>query len=82
MGIRHMAEDFMAAMAVAACPADLNDALVAISTAMGFAYFALSHHVDIARVGARAIRLHNYPDQWADYYDRNALGVSDPVHRA
>ena len=29
-----------------------------------------------------AIRLHNYPDRWADYYDANALGVSDPVHRA
>jgi LuxR family quorum-sensing system transcriptional regulator CciR len=77
-----MAEEFMVAVAAAACPADLTDALLAISTAMGFAYFALSHHVDIARVGARAIRLHNYPDQWADYYDRNALGVSDPVHRA
>lgn len=61
---------------------DLRQALLAVSAQLGFTYFALSHHVDIARVGGDAIRLHNYPARWADYYDRNALGVSDPVHRA
>ena len=29
-----------------------------------------------------AIRLHNYPDGWVDYFDGQKLGASDPVHRA
>lgn len=61
---------------------DLRQALTAITAQLGFTYFALSHHVDVVRVGDDAIRLHNYPARWADYYDENALGVSDPVHRA
>lgn len=61
---------------------DLAAAMAAIAVDLGFQYFALGHHVDVAAAGAAAIRLHNYPQGWADYYDRNALGVSDPVHRA
>lgn len=61
---------------------ELAAAMAAISMELGFQYFALSHHVDVATAGDAAIRLHNYPRRWADYYDENALGVSDPVHRA
>lgn len=61
---------------------DLGDALSDISALMGFDYFALTHHVDIVREPQSAIRVTNYPVRWADYYDANALGVSDPVHRA
>ncbi len=61
---------------------DLGQALSEIATTMGFDYFALTHHVDIARAPEAAIRITNYPARWADYYDANALGVSDPVHRA
>ncbi|MCM8732424.1 LuxR family transcriptional regulator [Hephaestia sp. GCM10023244] len=61
---------------------DLTDTLGAVATQLGFAHFALSHHVDLARAGGRAIRLHNYPERWAAYYETNALGVTDPVHRA
>jgi DNA-binding CsgD family transcriptional regulator len=82
MGMDGMAEEFLAAISAAGTPADLADVLVAVSAAMGFAYFAISHHVDMKRAGNRTIRLHNYPDQWADYHDRNTLGVLDPVHRA
>lgn len=82
MGMRATAEEFVGRVTAASTADDLTDALNAISTAIGFEYFALSHHVDIARAGGNAIRLHNYPDQWADYYDANALGVTDPVHRA
>lgn len=60
---------------------DLDHAMRVISKDLGFQFFALTHHVDIL-VTAHAIHLHNYPDRWADYYDRNALGLSDPVHRA
>jgi len=61
---------------------DLADAMNAIVADLGFQYFALAHHVDLAVAGATAIRLHNYPARWADYYEANGLGVSDPVHRA
>ena len=61
---------------------DLRLAMSAVATKLGFQYYALSHHVDIARAGSEAIRLHNYPARWADYYDSRSLGVSDPVHRA
>ncbi len=61
---------------------DLAAAMEQISHDLGFQYFALTHHVDISRTVGTPIRLHNYPDRWADYYDGNALGVSDPVHRA
>jgi LuxR family quorum-sensing system transcriptional regulator CciR len=61
---------------------DLMASLVSITAQLGFQHFALTHHVDIQQAEGNAIRLHNYPAKWADYYDRNALGVSDPVHRA
>jgi LuxR family quorum-sensing system transcriptional regulator CciR len=61
---------------------DLAAAMQAASYQLGFQYFALSHHVDFAATDGAAIQLHNYPCQWADYYERNALGISDPVHRA
>jgi LuxR family quorum-sensing system transcriptional regulator CciR len=64
------------------CADDLLLAMGDICAALGFQFFALTHHVDIIKAPASAIRLHNYPARWADYYDGNALGVSDPVHRA
>jgi LuxR family quorum-sensing system transcriptional regulator CciR len=60
---------------------ELGEALRDITQELGFEHFALMHHVDAARGGA-AIRLHDYPTQWADYYQAQALGLSDPVHRA
>lgn len=61
---------------------ELAAVMALVCSRLGFQYFALSHHVDLAHAGAGAIRLHNYPAQWADYYDSNALAPSDPVHRA
>lgn len=49
---------------------------------LGCRYFALSHHVDFGVVTAGAIRLHNYPDGWVEWFDARGLGVVDPVHRA
>lgn len=66
----------------AASADELAAVMTDITGELGFQYFAMTHHVDIVRAAGSAIRLHNYPAQWADYYDRNALGVSDPVHRA
>jgi len=60
---------------------DLMTAMVGLCTTLGAQFFAITHHVDVARE-TYPMRLHNYPDQWADFYDLNALGLSDPVHRA
>lgn len=60
----------------------LAAALGNICTQMGFKYFALTHHVEVTRGAANVVRIHNYPSQWVAYHDRNALGTSDPVHRA
>lgn len=61
---------------------ELADALDVVTRELGFTYFALTHHVDMRRATQPAIRLHNYPGDWVEYYDENSLGVSDPVHRA
>jgi len=63
------------------CEEDLAGALAEISVDLGFHYFALTHHVDVRRSSA-AIRIHNYPDGWADWFDDQGLGGVDPVHRA
>jgi LuxR family quorum-sensing system transcriptional regulator CciR len=60
---------------------ELAEALGEISGELGFRFFALTHHVDVRRSSA-AVRIHNYPDGWAEWFDRQALSGSDPVHRA
>ena len=59
----------------------LTEALSDVSNDLGFRYFALTHHVDIRKSSA-AIRLHNYPAGWAEWFDDQRLGGADPVHRA
>jgi len=59
----------------------LADALGDVSRDLGFRYFALTHHVDI-RLSTAAVRIHNYPDGWAEWFDRRSLAGTDPVHRA
>lgn len=76
------AESILRDLAQIATEAELAEVLAEITCELGFSYFALSHHGDIRRVAGPAIRLHNYPDDWADYYDDHALGISDPVFRA
>lgn len=82
MGMRTIAEDFMRIVDAVNSAGDLDVALAAISARMGFQYYALTHHVDMERARGTAIRLHNYPERWVDYFDRNRMGMSDPVHRA
>lgn len=82
MGIQRVTTQFMRIVEEVETADDLATAMEAISADLGFQFFALSHHVDVCETGRGAIRLHNYPARWADYYDRNRLGVSDPVHRA
>jgi len=66
----------------ASSQAELRTILADIAKELGFAHFALSHHVDLRNSSEPAIRIHNYPDEWERYYDRKQLGRTDPVHRA
>jgi LuxR family quorum-sensing system transcriptional regulator CciR len=60
---------------------ELAEALNQITLDLGFRFFALTHHTDVRRT-SEAIRLHNYPDAWAEWFDEQQLGPTDPVHRA
>ena len=82
MGMHMMAMQMIRVVEAVRNVNDLTTVMAVVAADLGFQYFALSHHVDIIAASGNAIRLHNYPDKWADYYDGNALGVSDPVHRA
>ena len=61
---------------------DLFAAIANSCGAMKIQYFALTHHVDFRRNASPAIRLHNYPRAWVDWFDERGLGRSDPIHRA
>ena len=73
---------FVDDLSSAGTQAELRTVLVDISRELGFAHFALCHHVDLLNSSEPAIRIHNYPDEWERYYDRKQLGRTDPVHRA
>lgn len=60
----------------------LADILAEACAAMGCSWFALSQHVDFLARPERAVRIHNYPEDWARWFDEQGLGVNDPVHRA
>src|SRR3546814_2491384 len=49
---------------------------------MGCAWFALSLHLDFLAAPDEGVRVHNYAEEWAYWFDQNRLGPSDPVHRA
>jgi LuxR family quorum-sensing system transcriptional regulator CciR len=82
MQLHEVVQQFASLVEAAGDADELAKALLAITRELGFQYFALAHHLDVLSAGEGAIRLHNYPPKWADYYDAKALGVSDPVHRA
>ncbi len=49
---------------------------------MGFRFFAVSYHPGRGPAGIVDLRDHNYPHEWEESYDRQKLGLSDPIHRA
>lgn len=75
-------EEFIGRIAGATGPDDIVLALGDVTRSMGFTYFALTHHVDGQDTGHPSIRLHNYPAAWVEVFDREGLGVRDPMHRA
>lgn len=82
LGIHLLLGEFVRILGAAASVAELALALEEITRQMGFSRYALTHHVDIQSAPQPAIRLHNYPDEWVEYFDRHRLGTSDPIHRA
>lgn len=60
---------------------DLEDLLGEVCRHLDCHYFALSHHVDFLGAPGTGLRVHNYPDEWAIWFDTQRLGVHDPVHR-
>lgn len=60
----------------------LADTLYSACDYMQCRYFALSHHIDFLASPDLGLRLHNYPEEWAHWFDDRQLGPSDPVHRA
>lgn len=74
-------EEFVAEIRHVGSEAELGAAISAVTADLGLRYFALTHHVDL-RASGKAIRIHNYPAGWAEWFDEQALGKTDPVHRA
>jgi DNA-binding CsgD family transcriptional regulator len=60
----------------------LYDALIQGCSDMGIRYFALTHHIDFGREAGPAVRVHNYPPDWEEWFDERGLGRTDPIHRA
>ncbi|WP_067736041.1 LuxR family transcriptional regulator [Novosphingobium naphthalenivorans] len=82
MGVRKVFDRFALAVAGATCVADLAMILTDITRRMGYDYYALTHHIDWKNPPPGAIRIHNYPDAWVEFFDGHGLGGADPVHRA
>jgi LuxR family transcriptional regulator, quorum-sensing system regulator CciR len=74
-------EEFVRDISELSTEDELAAALGSVSAELGFRYFALTHHVDVRR-SSGAVRLHNYPAGWAEWFDDQSLGSCDPVHRA
>ncbi|UIJ44789.1 LuxR family transcriptional regulator [Sphingomonas cannabina] len=77
-----LVDDFVRAVGRVQSAPDLHTILAFFTAEMGFHFFALTHHVDMLKAGHTAIRVHDYPEEWAEFFDRSALGPTDPVHRA
>jgi LuxR family quorum-sensing system transcriptional regulator CciR len=59
----------------------LGDALAELTNRLGFARYALVRHRRSV-AGTSPLRLHNYPSDWVEFFDRNEMEWHDPVHRA
>jgi len=81
MGIERIITQFRRVVENTQSTEALRTAVEDVSAWLGFRHFAITTHVRTSH-GTRAIRLHNYPERWADYYEREGLGLIDPVHRA
>lgn len=74
----------------ATTPRALDTLLASISAEMGFDYYALIHHVDLAPMNPQLthmedgslVALTNYPPGWVEAYVERNIVVDDPIHLA
>lgn len=81
MPILHAAHRFAADAMTVDSEAALTDILSDACTQIGCNWYALSHHVDFLAAPWKGVRIHNYPEEWARWFDEQRLGLTDPVHR-
>jgi LuxR family quorum-sensing system transcriptional regulator CciR len=77
-----IAEAFVQNAKIATTIDALSGSLLQSCEEMGVRYFALTHHINFGREGGPAVRVHNYPPSWEEWFDEKGLGRSDPIHRA
>lgn len=73
---------FCDSVSAAKSPDALYDLMQDITSRMGFAHFALVHHVDTVAPDTGTIRLVDYPRSWMDIFEERRLYAADPIHRA
>ncbi|KZC75965.1 LuxR family transcriptional regulator [Sphingobium yanoikuyae] len=73
---------FCDSASAAKSPDALYDLMQDITDRMGFAHFALVHHVDTVAPDTGTIRLVDYPRSWMDIFEERRLYAADPIHRA
>jgi LuxR family quorum-sensing system transcriptional regulator CciR len=76
------AQNFIMAFEAAESLAELQDILARACVSAGCRYYALTQHADFSIDRRKFVRLHNYPESYAFWFDSNGLGTNDPVHRA
>ena len=82
--------DFITASRRVRTARELEGLVLSISREMGFDYFALIHHVDLAPMNDELshmddgglLALTNYPPEWVAAYVARNIVVNDPVHLA
>jgi len=73
-------QDFVQQAQSLASAKDLHSLMESLIKELGFAHFALAHHVAILVPPSGIVRLHNYPDEWVETVVRRKYFAIDPVH--
>src|SRR3984957_18996928 len=73
-------QDFVQQAQSLASTKDLHLLMESLIKELGFAHFALAHHVAILVPPSGIVRLHNYPDEWVETVVRRKYFAIDPVH--
>ena len=79
---RRLVDQFDSASETCSTLSDLADLIAAAAHEMGFAHFALLHHVSLFAPSAGVVRLDTYPEDWTAELVSSHLGSIDPVHHA
>lgn len=81
MGRLRLVEEFSGVLADVGSQAALRTALESIAHVMRFDFFALANHVDLRERRQTPLLIHNYPENWAAFYQEQDLGPIDPIRR-